>query len=253
MSRKKFHVLQTLQTGYARLYNSGMVMKQWKVIVLIAVFVLSGCATVQQQRGENGVAVADSPYVSGEFTRVLQSMASLGMADKVAGYRVLVISNSEDINAWVNPKAKRIYFTQGMVNVLSPGELDCVLGHEIAHIELGHWEKAMGVSVGTSIALTIAGIFVPGVGYADYIVNPLVTSGFSRSQEVEADLYSVRLMKLGLGYSPQVCIDEFEKVLTIVRNKREGDGDKTGWLDSHPNMRYRIDKIREYAEEQGWE
>lgn len=229
-----------------------MAMKRYYTLVLLTVLVLFGCVTVQQQGGGNNVAVIDSPYLAAEFNRVLQNMVSLGMADRAVEYRPFVISDNEDINAWVNPRTKRIYFTQGMVNVLSREELDCVLGHEIAHIELGHWEKAMGVSVGTSLALSIVGIFVPGAGYADYIVNPLVTSGFSRSQEVEADLYSVRLMKLGLGYSPQVCIDEFEKVLAIVRNKGEGGGDKTGWLDSHPNMRYRINKIREYAEEQGW-
>ncbi|OPY77008.1 MAG: Metalloprotease LoiP precursor [Syntrophorhabdus sp. PtaU1.Bin153] len=253
MSRKKALCPINIAIGIYPAYNGGMVWKRWNTIVMIATFVLFGCATVQQQRSEDTAVVADSPYLSGEFTRVLQSMVSLGMVKKVAGYRALVISNNEDINAWVDPKAKRIYFTQGMINALSPGELDCVLGHEIAHIELGHWEKAMGVSTGTSLALTIAGLFVPGAGYADYIVNPLVTSGFSRSQEVEADLYSVRLMKLGLGYSPQVCIGEFEKVLVIARNKGERGTDKTGWLDSHPNIRYRIDKIRKYAVEQGWE
>jgi len=57
----------------------------------------------------------------------------------------------------------------------------------------------LGISTLTSAAMSLAGAFVPGLGYLDYVVNPAVTNTFGRQFELTADRLAVEyIQKTGL-------------------------------------------------------
>ena len=90
-------------------------------------------------------------------------------------------------NAWVNSQKGILVVTTGLLTMCDDNELSLILLHENAHIKYDHAAKNALLSDVTSAAFTIGGLFLPGVGYGNLLVNPLVTSGYSRSQELEAD------------------------------------------------------------------
>ena len=80
-----------------------------------------------------------------------------------------------------------------------------VLGHEIGHVRLGHYNKG----VGRNVLWTILSLGLSRVGgtagkaaqAAGSVGMNLAESGFSRGQEVEADDYGTELLKKA-GYDP---------------------------------------------------
>ena len=43
--------------------------------------------------------------------------------------------------------------------------------------------------------MSVAGTFVPGLGYLDHVVNPVVTNSFGRQFEISADKLAVEYIK----------------------------------------------------------
>ncbi|HOD75641.1 MAG TPA: M48 family metalloprotease, partial [Syntrophorhabdaceae bacterium] len=113
--------------------------------------------------------------------------------------------------------------------------------HENAHIKYDHAAKNALLPDATSAAFTIAGLFLPGVGYGNLIVNPLVTSGYSRSQELEADKDVIDQCHL-LRLTPDHYVSALTKLKQYAASKGESS-DSTGLFDTHPNLQYRIDAI----------
>jgi hypothetical protein len=187
-----------------------------------------------------------SPPLTAAFRDIVAKMSAADMAKGIVGYSAVAVK-SDELEAWVIPSSskKYIYVTDGLLRILTEKDLKCVLGHEIGHVELGHWEKALAVSAGTSLGMSILNIFVPCAGYASYAVNPLVNKAFSRAQEIDADLFSFKMMNQFYGYGVDTYVSHLE-TLKFVSGKKT---DRTGWLDSHPNLTARIDRCRQYAAE----
>ena len=123
------------------------------------------------------------------------------------GFEVVAINYEKDDspNAWVKFKSQKnfsVHVTQGLMKILDTEEqIAGVLGHEIGHVRLGHYNKGVGRNVGwtlLSIALGKAGKVAQAAGS---IGMNLAESGFSRGQEVEADDYGTELLKRA-GYDP---------------------------------------------------
>ena len=99
----------------------------------------------------------------------------------------------------------------------------------------------MGVSILTSIAFSVANIFVPGLGYAEYVVKPAVVGGFSRPQELEAD-------KLGVGYLVKANIPPHHliEVFKIFRKESGDKSDEASYFSTHPSSKERIEQIESF-------
>jgi Zn-dependent protease with chaperone function len=158
-----------------------------------------------------------------------------GVIDPYPIYRFqFAIVDDATPNAWVNTKKGLFVVTTGLLQMCDDNELALIFLHENAHVKYDHAAKNSLLSDATSAAFTIAGLFLPGVGYGNLIVNPLVTSGYSRSQELEADKDVIDQCHL-LRLTPDHYVSALTKLKQYAASKGESS-DSTGLFDTHPNL-----------------
>jgi predicted Zn-dependent protease len=156
------------------------------------------------------------------------------------------ILDSDEINAFATPGG-HIFITRGLIaSTTSEDTLAAVIAHEIAHIQLQHGLRAIRNNRFTQ-ALLVTGASAAGVaGGQDLselvdifnesineIVTTLVTNGYSRAQEFEADTMAMELLALA-GYQPSALID----VLRVL--ERNQPGRPGGFNQTHPAPSQRI-------------
>jgi len=73
----------------------------------------------------------------------------------------------------------------------------------------------------------------------------MVTRGFSRSQEMDADMLAVKSIGECCSISPEAAVSSLRKLQEIGRLKGYKEEDRIGILDSHPSLEERIKKIKE--------
>ena len=158
----------------------------------------------------------------------------------------ITYEKSNSPNAWVKFKSQKdfsVHVTEGLMNILSSeDEIAGVLGHEIGHVRLGHYNKGVGRKVGWTllgIALGRAG------GVAQTLGNVgmnLAESGFSRGQEVEADDYGTELLKKA-GYDPYGL---YRAMKAFADNKHVT---QPNGFNSHPPTARRLKHLQDKAKE----
>jgi len=164
--------------------------------------------------------------------------------DVFNGYRVAILDSNE-INAFAT-SGGHIFITRGLINATrSEDQLAGVIAHEVAHIQLMHGIKAIKNSrvtqallvTGTAAAGAATGmdvteltsVFNETVGE---IVQTMVNSGYSQTQEFEADATAMALMAAA-GYNPSGLVDML-RVLSSVQTSGAGFG------RTHPTPAQRI-------------
>lgn len=171
------------------------------------------------------------------------------------GYFVAIL-DSDEINAFAT-SGGHILITKGLLkNVTSEDELAAVIAHEVSHIHLSHSIKAIKSSrtteavLKTGKALTstilddqnefldLMSAFDKDVGE---IVSTMVDSGYSKSQEYEADEHALTLLK-DAGYNP-FAMKNMLDMLKAFSN------DKKGFSKTHPSPKSRINKISKNLKE----
>ena len=159
------------------------------------------------------------------------------------GYHVAIL-DTEEINAFASPGG-HIFITRGLLACTdSEDSLAGVIAHEVAHIQLQHGLKAIKsarasqalVQTGAAIADEamnlgeLTSTFTESIGD---IVNTMVTSGYSQSQEFDADAKAIKLMA-ATGYDPAGLITMLR---TIEKNY---DNSGKGFGKTHPSPTQRI-------------
>lgn len=144
------------------------------------------------------------------------------------GYHFLIMDSNE-INAFAAPGGF-IFVSRGMLKLCrNEDELAAVLAHEVGHVQLKHAIGAIGNSRWTG-AFTIltaeAGKNLGGQALKDLtqafegsigdITKKLVTSGYGRGQEREADKVAVTIMPR-LGYDPRALISVLQNMSAKVK------------------------------------
>lgn len=177
---------------------------------------------------------------------------ALAMASEVpetyAGYRFLIL-DSDEINAFAAPGGF-VFVSRGMLRLCATeDELAAVLAHEIGHVENRHGLRAIKASRWTSAGMTLlteAGRSFSSEEVAQLtetfgdsvsdITQTLMTSGYSRGQEREADRAAVRILTR-TGYEPTALIAMLEEM--DVRLEPGG----LDFAKTHPPPRSRISEI----------
>jgi predicted Zn-dependent protease len=154
-------------------------------------------------------------------------------------YRFALL-DSEEVNAFACPGGT-ILVTKGLLRkTASEDELAAVLAHEIAHVTLRHGVQAIQkgnlaqaftyLAAGTAQATMkqedleqLTGIFDQSV---KDVVETLITSGYSREAEAEADKLG-REFLTGTGYDPQA--------LSRVLARMDDAGGEGGMFATHPS------------------
>jgi beta-barrel assembly-enhancing protease len=208
----------------------------------------------QAEGGDFDVLPEPTAYVN----QVGQKLAAV--ADRKLPYEFVVLNNSVP-NAWALPGGK-IAVNRGLLTELqSEAELAAVLGHEIVHAAARHGAKAQergtllqvglaAAQIGAAVSdvdTNVAGLLIQGAG----VGAQLVQQKYGRDQELEADHYGMKYMKLA-GYDPVGAVTLQE---TFVRLSQQDGAKQQGWLDglfaSHPPSTERVEQNKRAVEELG--
>ncbi|HMP73806.1 MAG TPA: M48 family metalloprotease [Kiritimatiellia bacterium] len=190
--------------------------------------------------------VYDNPMATRYLNLLGQSLALF--SDKPETYRgySFLILDTDEINAFAAPSGF-IFISRGMIRLCrNEEELAAVLAHEIGHVQHAHALRAIRTSritsaftiLGTEAAKNLGGAELAQLtetfsGSIDDMTQTLITSGYSRGQEREADRAAVTILQRA-GYDPRGLISMLEAM---------DQGLKPGGLDfakTHPPPQARI-------------
>jgi beta-barrel assembly-enhancing protease len=168
------------------------------------------------------------------------------------GYHFQVI-DSPEINAFAAPGGL-ILVTRGMLRCCKTEDaLAAVLAHEIAHVQNQDGLRAIKTSRLTSaltliaaegakqyVGAELAQLTQAFEGSVGDIVNTMVTSGYSRELERQADETAITILRR-VGYNPYALVD----MLTVMRSQLKPGG--AGFAKTHPDPQERISSIQTLA------
>lgn len=167
-------------------------MRRATVLLAVAVFA-SGCAAFPSFPRD-----AYFPLPSPRTAAVADAIARAARAagDDPARYSFALIATPAVTAATADDAV--LYVSEGLAD-LPPAHRDALVAREVAHEVLGHVGQRRALSIGLAAAFVALGIAVPGLGLADFIVNPLAVRAFSREQAHAADRRAVELLG-AMGY-----------------------------------------------------
>lgn len=192
------------------------------------------------------------------LTNYVQSVAAIVAAvsdrpDTFGGYHVGIL-DTDEVNALSAPGGF-IFLSRGFLKII-PNEdaLAAVLAHEVGHVVKGHGVSAISQSNLTSAALILGKEAASSYGNSavkevsaafgnsvSEVVDTLLTKGYSRSQEYEADAYAALLLRRA-RYSPSALTTMLE---ALAADKKAGGG----WFDTHPSPAKRLSEARSTAQD----
>lgn len=119
-------------------------------------------------------------------------------------YRFHVIEAGQ-INAFALPGG-HIFVTTGMLGFLrSEAELASILGHEISHVDLRHCIERF------QYELALKKVGAGEIGHLTEIIRRLLTVGYNKYQELEADAQGIRF-SIQAGYDPEAAAAVFNRL-----------------------------------------
>jgi predicted Zn-dependent protease len=172
----------------------------------------------------------------------------------------IAVVDDNTVNAWALPGGK-IAINKGMLRyVNNEHELAAVVSHEMGHIEKSHAVAAMKNNAFWDVVSTAGQraiqtqIDTSGAGgmLASAALNELqgpmlqlVTSGYSRDAEREADQHVVTMFEK-TGHDVDSGVGIYRTMLELVPKKSKGT---TSLFSGHPDMKKRIKALEEAAAE----
>lgn len=160
----------------------------------------------------------------------------------------LHILDSDQVNAFALPGGQ-IYFFSGLLKkAKTEEEVNSVLAHEIAHVELRHGLQKIVRMLGVTYMISV--VFGAGFEELEWVESLHEIAGilsilkYSRDMESEADLYAVNLLKN--KQLPATGLISFLKSLSLSPKEKGTMSSQTlEWLSSHPSSDNRIQKIKQ--------
>jgi beta-barrel assembly-enhancing protease len=179
---------------------------------------------------------AQYPAAYGHIYRIRDNILNSGKVyyRNTFPWRIRIIRDDETLNAFCTPGGF-IYVYTGLIKFLdNETQLAGVMGHEIAHADRRHSAKQMVQQYGVQ---SLIAVLTGGDGsQLAQLAGNLLQLRFSRSDETEADDYSVRYL-LGTEYDPQGAKYFFEKI------SAQGGQGVPEFLSTHPNPTNRVENI----------
>ncbi len=187
----------------------------------------------------NGFEKVEHPVLDEVFSLTAQKLKDV-QDETVYSYNITIVDN-EMVNAFALPGGY-IIVTTGLINFCETSEeLISVICHEIGHIEKRHVITRLIKDVGLEI-LTSGDTFVTGE-----IARGLISSGYNRKQEEEADFFACELM-LKSGLEPR-------SIASFFRRLKDEENELIGQFEiisSHPNLNNRIKTVLSFEVPEGF-
>ncbi len=240
------------------------------LLALGAVVLLSACSTnratgnqsftaFMSEDEEKKVGATEHPKIikgfGGEYpdaalqsyvNRIGKGLAAVSEVPDLA--YTFTILNDPKVNAFALPGGY-VYITRGLLALAeNEAEMAGVLAHEIGHITARHSAQRHSTTMATNIGLTVLGVIgsavgVPsGLGQAVSMGAQAVVQGYSREQELEADMLGVRYISR-LGYSPDGMTTFFKKLDAHSKLEAKSAGEEGvshNIMSTHPRTSDRI-------------
>lgn len=208
---------------------------------------------VQQFGGAMKGPAAD--YVSRVGRRIaVQS----GLSNSERDFTVTLLDSPVN-NAFAIPGGY-VYVTRGLLALMNDeAELASVLGHEVGHVAARHAAKRQQTATITQVLAGLVGAVAGNSGLGGLVGRgagvgaDLITKGFSRSQEYQADDLGVRYLA-SAGYDPLASSDMLAILGAQEALEARIAGRKSGlptWASTHPNSADRVERAREKAQATG--
>lgn len=157
-------------------------------------------------------------------------------------WEVRIIHDDNVLNAFCTPGGY-IYVYTGLIKVLdSEHELAGVLGHEMAHADRRHTTDQLTKAYGIQLLFDV--LLGENQGTATQIAAGLATLAFSRSDETEADDYSVAYL-CPTDYMADGAADFFQLIVN------SGGSSTPVFLSTHPDPGNRVQNIQDKSVELG--
>ena len=197
----------------------------------------------------------EDPGLTNYIRQVGSKMGKLSDAPNLQ-YKFTVL-NDDRINAFALPGGY-VYITRGLLALANnEAEIAGVLAHEIGHVTARHsaerYSSAMATNIGLGVLSVIGSAYgLPsGIGNAVSLGAQAALKGYSRSQELEADMLGVRYMTKA-GYNPNAMTSFFRKLdahhKLEARLKGQGDkGPSHSIMSTHPRTSERINQAIDLA------
>ncbi len=170
---------------------------------------------------------------------VIFERLSKGMDTVSYDYDIYVLE-SDQVNAFTAFNGQLFIFTGLIEQTESAEELAAVLAHELAHAENRHVIKNLVREIGLNSLILIISGGDPVV--MQEITKMVVSSGFSRNMEREADEFAIQYLK-GAQINPNRLTQFFLK----LKQKNREIPESLEWISSHPALKERIQFVTENA------
>lgn len=179
-------------------------------------------------------------YINGLRNDILASGNVIHKDD--FAWEVKIIRQDDIQNAFCTPGGY-IYVYTGLIKYLdSKSALAGVMGHEMAHADRRHSTTQMTKTYGVQTLLEVA--LGKNQGLLSQIGAELVALKFSRSDESEADEYSVKYL-CPTRYHADGAAYFFQKIIS------SGGSNPPEFLSTHPNPDNRVSNIQQHAKDGG--
>lgn len=192
-------------------------------------------------------------YENEEMTAYVNNVCQVlvinsGRTEMFNGYHVAILDTNQ-INAFAT-SGGHILVTRGLLDcATSEDALAAVLAHEIAHVQLQHGISAIKTSRWTDAATTLASSTLNALSdgevdevldtfseSVDSIVSTMVNSGYSKSQEYDADETALQILAEA-GYNPYAMVS----MLEVLEEKQPHSSG--GFASTHPTAEARLKKV----------
>lgn len=175
-------------------------------------------------------------YIRGLTNKILNS-GQVSYKNEFA-WQVKIIKDDKTLNAFAVPGGY-LYVYTGLIKYLdSEDQLAGVMGHEIAHAALRHSTQQMSKIYGLDAVRAV----VTGkqeAGTLSQMALSIISLGFSRKHESQADEYSVRYL-CGSSYNAAGAAGFFEKL------NAKGGSRPPEFLSTHPDPGNRVKDIHQH-------
>src|SRR5690606_14543022 len=157
-------------------------------------------------------------------------------------WELYIVHKDDVLNAFCTPGGY-IYIYTGLIKYLdSKSALAGVMGHEMAHADRRHATKQMTKAYGMQTLMDV--VLGNNQGLVTQITSELINLKFSRTDETDADNYSVTFL-CPTKYRASGAADFFEKI------EKDGGSGVPAFLSTHPSPENRVSNIHGEAAKQG--